>query len=310
MIKIGVITNPHSKLNRKNPSRPRRLAYILGEQGVFEMTESVDHLQQVAENFLDKNIDVLAINGGDGTISHTLSAFIKVYGDKPLPKVALLKGGTMNVTAVNLGIKGGPEELLSLLLEKTSLSEKLEVVSVPSIHVNHNYGFIYADGTSANILKEFYKKKTGSLGAVWLGVRIWASALFNTAFAKSLIKSSSVELISEDYSTAHNSLGVFASTIKKLPLGLPIFCHAGKGDSHNIHALSVLVEPQKLRWKFLQVIFSKTLGRSTVKESFICEHLKVRVAENFLYTIDGELYESDGKDVEIQRGPVIEFVAL
>ena len=94
---IGIITNPHSKQNKRNPSRSQLLSYILGKQGQMEVTQSLDDLAQVAEKFKKNEIEILAINGGDGTISQTLTAFHKVYGDTKLPKIAILPGGTMNV---------------------------------------------------------------------------------------------------------------------------------------------------------------------------------------------------------------------
>ena len=132
---IGIITNPHSKLNKRNPQRTALLGYILGEKGRLEVTNNLDDLGRVAREFKSKNIGILAINGGDGTICRTLTAFIQVYGNAPLPKVALLRGGTINVLANNLGIAGSPEQVLYRLVEvysneeKDFENEKIETVS-------------------------------------------------------------------------------------------------------------------------------------------------------------------------------------
>src|SRR5438128_2499711 len=99
---IGIITNPHAKLNKRNPSRTALLGYILGQQGQLEVTNSLEDLSRVACEFRDQRIGILAINGGDGTISRTLTAFIHEYDGLPLPKVVLLRGGTINVLAKNL----------------------------------------------------------------------------------------------------------------------------------------------------------------------------------------------------------------
>src|SRR5690349_19758362 len=102
---IGIIANPHSKLNKQNPERHELLGYILGQQGQLRLTESLEHLSKVAAEFHQKKIDILAINGGDGTISRTLTAIVNEYKGDPLPPIALLRGGTMNVLAQNLGVK-------------------------------------------------------------------------------------------------------------------------------------------------------------------------------------------------------------
>ena len=39
MAGIGIVTNPHSRRNRKDPERMRRLGYILGRDDVYETIE-------------------------------------------------------------------------------------------------------------------------------------------------------------------------------------------------------------------------------------------------------------------------------
>ena len=310
MPRIGMITNPHSKLNKRNPNRPHLLGYILGEQGIFEITKSASHLEEVALKFFNSNIDILAINGGDGTVSLTISIFIRIYGTKPLPKIALLKGGTMNVTAVNLGIRGQPEKLLSILIQKSCQYDQITTQKLQSIHIGDHYGFMYADGTAADILNEFYLKKTGHLGALFLGVRLWCSSLFNGSFSRSLINSRKVRLSTESTNIEHSSLGVLVSTVKRLPLRMPIFHHASKDKDKSLHAISVTSKPSMLKWHLVLAIYVKKLGQTLSKNSFTCEKLTISTQKKFLYTIDGELYQSERDNVTIEKGPLIEFISL
>ena len=130
---IGIITNPHSKLNKRNPARSALLGYILGEKGTLEVTNSLEDIGRVAREFKERRIGLLAINGGDGTICRTLTAFIKEYGTAPMPKVALLRGGTINVLANNLGIRGSPEQILYRLVEAHSTGGELTSRALRSI---------------------------------------------------------------------------------------------------------------------------------------------------------------------------------
>ena len=63
-------------------------------------------------------VEILGLNGGDGTNHVTLSAFIRVYGDTPRSKNAFLRGGTMNTVDDACGIFGTPETPLYNLIEK------------------------------------------------------------------------------------------------------------------------------------------------------------------------------------------------
>ena len=96
---IGVVLNPKSRQNRRDPGAALRLARQLGPIGVVREADSIDALYRIAEDFRRDAVDVLAISGGDGTNTVTLTGFMDVYGSNPLPQVALLRGGTMNTVA-------------------------------------------------------------------------------------------------------------------------------------------------------------------------------------------------------------------
>ena len=117
MAGIGVIVNPKSRRNLRDPGAALRLARKLGDHGVLRRASSIDELYRIAEDFRRLDIDVLAISGGDGTGHVTLTGFLDVYGGAMVPQVALLRGGTMNTVANSVGVpRGGPEGLLARLV--------------------------------------------------------------------------------------------------------------------------------------------------------------------------------------------------
>ena len=110
---IGVVINPKSRRNLRDPGAALRLARQLGDHGVVRAAHFIDELYRIAADFRRDNIDVLAISGGDGTNHVTLTGFIDVYGGHVMPQVALLRGGTMNTVANSVGVRHGrPEGLL------------------------------------------------------------------------------------------------------------------------------------------------------------------------------------------------------
>src|SRR5580693_9687084 len=106
---IGVVLNPKSRHNLRDPGAALRLSRRLGDYGVLRTAQSVEELYRIAEDFRRFDIDVLAISGGDGTNHVTLTGFLDVYGGAMIPRVALLRGGTMNTVANSVGIRGKPE---------------------------------------------------------------------------------------------------------------------------------------------------------------------------------------------------------
>jgi len=126
---IGIVTNPNSRRNLRYPDQVQRLGYILGDgkESEHALTQHPDDIVQVAERFRDHGIEILALNGGDGTNHVTLSAFIDVYGDEPLPKIAFLRGGTMNTIANAVGVRGLPGSILLNIAEKYHLGQPFEI---------------------------------------------------------------------------------------------------------------------------------------------------------------------------------------
>ena len=143
MAGIGVITNPHSRRNRRNPKLAQQLACILGEQGTLEMPHDLAALDKVARLFLEREVEVVAINGGDGTNHRVLSALLRVYGEHPLPIIAMLRGGTMNTAAHGLGITGRPQALLGQLTSLYAGGSPLPLTERNLVLVDDNAGFIF-----------------------------------------------------------------------------------------------------------------------------------------------------------------------
>jgi diacylglycerol kinase (ATP) len=113
---IGVIFNPRSGRNVRDPRAAGRLARTLGDHGVIREAGSIDELYKVAEDFRRLEIDVLGISGGDGTNGTTITGFLDVYQGNALPQIAFLRGGTMNTVANAVGVRRGrPEGLLERL---------------------------------------------------------------------------------------------------------------------------------------------------------------------------------------------------
>jgi len=115
---IGVIYNPRSGRNLRDPRAAQRLTRTLGDHGVVREAQSIDQLYRVAEDFKRLEIDVLGISGGDGTNGVTITGFLDVYQGSALPQIAFLRGGTMNTVANAVGVgRGKPEGLLDRLIQ-------------------------------------------------------------------------------------------------------------------------------------------------------------------------------------------------
>jgi diacylglycerol kinase family enzyme len=306
---IGIITNPHSKSNKRNPERSKLLSYIVGQEGFQEITNSPEDLKKVAQSFFNQKISILAVNGGDGTLSHTISAFIECYQGKAcLPKILVLGGGTMNVVAQNLGIHGTPEYILGKVVEDLGTGQNLNTKRLATIQVEGRYGFLYADGTSATILEEFYRRKKGFLQAIWLGAYLISSSIIRGRFFRKMIKARQIKFHPKPFMPLHHqSLGAYATTLAKLPLGLPMF---GKSIRNKdiFRAVTVGIEPEYLVYRFIQICLFHKPGYRYGKHNFDAEELEIVAESPFRYTLDGEVFTTPTNSITIRSGKLLEFI--
>lgn len=307
---IGIVANPHSKLNKRNPQLQQVLGYILGQSGQLAVTNTLEQLGAVAREFREKGISILAINGGDGTISRTLTAFIREYGTQPLPHIAILRGGTINALALNLGIKGSPEQVLYRLLERISSGIPLHTEKLRTIKIKDNYGFLFGNGVVANFLKLFYENKSGPIGSALLVLRLYFAYFFNRPVYEAVI-SNHHQKISQDgrQPSDFKTISIMASTIEKMPLGPPLFKLARRRPGQ-FQAIVYSIDADDLPMRFPTLLGGVSEGSSSGKTSFVCSKLKIHAPTAQLYTLDGELYEMESDELEIEIGPELEFLVV
>ena len=309
MFGIGIITNPHSKLNKRNPERSELLSYIVGEQGIVAKTKNFDDLRNVAKQFKEKKIAILAINGGDGTISRTLSIFIEEYGDTELPKIALLRGGTMNVVANNLGIRGSPEYLLFRLVDSYGAGKTFDEYKLATIKVEKNFGFLLGTGIAAEFLKLYYQNKSNALGAFLLIVKLYFSIFFARRFYLQHVRSQLLQFKTTKDEFIQNTVAVFASTVAKTPFGFTMFPLV-RNNLKVFQIVSFGFRPLQLFWKIFLILFKNGDQQSFLgKKSLKATYLKLQDADKskIPYTIDGELFEAQ-TELRVDLGPVISFI--
>ena len=304
---IGVITNPRSRSNKRDPQKMRQLGYLLGSRGSAEATRSLDDLYRAAEEFKAAGIDVLGINGGDGTIHVTLTAFLQVYGATPLPRVAILPGGTLNTIAAGIGIKGRPQEMLYEVIDRYHQGEELRTVERNIMQIGDRFGFIFGNGLIANFLEAYYAtgKPSPIMGAKVLA-RAIGSSIFRTAFSKRLFRRfvGRVTVDGEEWARPDFAT-ITGGSVPQIGLGFtPFYRCDEKPDSFallGIHttALGLILD--------LPRIYRARPMRRDKAISAVAREALLESAEPFSYTIDGDLY-SGAKELKLQAGPRLRLI--
>jgi diacylglycerol kinase family enzyme len=305
---IGVIINPYSRQNRKNPEGIRKLGYIIGDRGSCEATKSLADVERVAREFLHKGVEILALSGGDGTNHVTISTFIKVYGDHPLPKIALLRGGTMNTIAKSFGIKGTTDTILFNIVEKYHTGEPFRTVRRPIMRIGEGrYGFLFGNGVVHNYLAEYYATgRPSPWRAVTTLSRAVASATIDGDFSRRMFRPFKAKVwVDGEKWEPEEYFAVMAATIVDIGLGFKPFVKAAESlDRFGVigvvtNALGVSL-----------ALPGMALARPLNPKKFLDAAARRVVFETdgpLKYTVDGDIYET-GTRLELRTGPVLELV--
>lgn len=95
---VGIIRNPRSHRNKRNEPELADCSNILTRTPASRAS-----LHATLEEFARRGIDILVVDGGDGTVRDVLSCGLDVFGDF-WPKLAVLPKGKTNALTVDLGL--------------------------------------------------------------------------------------------------------------------------------------------------------------------------------------------------------------
>jgi diacylglycerol kinase family enzyme len=310
---LGIISNPFAKINKRDPEHNTLMWYILGNRGQFEVTNSLQDLSRVCEEFCARGLDTVGVVGGDGTISLTLSALAQAYPPDKLPRILVLRGGTVNVLASNLGIFGSPKDVFADALEAYHTPNGLAEMSLQTLKVNGRLGFIFADGVAARFLSEFYKNKSSTFGAgLFLGKVLAdgaAGGRLGGAY-RNLYVREKIQIECQPRPWPHANpiepVMLVASTIPKMPFGIRLFktlnTHHQEGE-----ILAISASEKRLPFEVVRTLLTGGRGSSEVIQRHIFEDVVLHPSGEIEYSLDGDLLAPTREPIHICLGPRFVF---
>jgi hypothetical protein len=96
-------------------------------------TENVTHVPEALASLAQREIDILAVNGGDGTLQHVLTETLRNGTFEHPPLIVPLRGGRTNMSALAIGSQRSPVAALSSVIEAAqngSMKERIVEQSV------------------------------------------------------------------------------------------------------------------------------------------------------------------------------------
>lgn len=308
-IRIGMLNNPLSGGNRNGLQKIRDAAATVRPEILQREVQTPSDVAATLADFARQEVNILVVNGGDGTVQAALTAIFHKKPFESMPALAVLRSaGTTSMIAGDVGLNGSRESALQRLFSwahtkeanATVMQRPVLRVEVPS-EKEPVYGMFF--GAAAIYQASHYcHQKIHARGV--RGEKAAGAALARFLMAV-LLKDRKVisavpitTRVDQNPAEQHKYLLVLITTLQRLFLGLHPYWGS---EPKPLHYTAVRASPRH----FLRSLPSLMRGRQsryiTPDNGYISHNIdEVQLTLNSGFNLDGELYTPDSR-----LGPVV-----
>lgn len=281
-----------------------------GGPGVqVHVTRDLVHLGEVCERAAQQGITRVGCVGGDGTASAVATALTRAYGPRPVPTLALLRGGTMNTVANCMGVPArSPRVLLARWLRRPERTTERT-----PLRVGDSLGFLFGVGLFPNWLQAYYEAGHGrpsSRTAARVVVHTALSSMYGGRLSRRVIApiEAVIETDGEPWPSA-SYFCVMAGAVDEVGLSFRVFQHATDQRGH-----VDLIALRSPGWKLALAMPDMFVRRAGLPRDITDERLVRRAVLRstngpLLYSLDGDLHRSE-VPLTVTRGPSLPIADL
>jgi len=304
---LGVILNPNALGVRRRPGLRARLHQLVGTRGLVVETHSTEELAHAARRFVDEGVDLVATCGGDGTNLLTVTELVRAYGAERLPRLCILRGGTVNTIAENLRVRGRSEQILKRLIARLDSGGELPTHGQETIAVSRDggpplYGFLFAAAMGARFLEAYYGGPVpGPSWAIALAARTIASSFVAGRFASWLFAPVAMQLSVDGAPVRgiEQPRLLVASTVQDVGIGMRVAWQAGR-EPGRFHLIASELTTTQMALQLHKVRLGRPLSGEPHFDR-LARSAEVRFAAPDTFTLDGELFYASV--VTLESGP-------
>ncbi len=314
-LQVGVLTNPRSGGNKKGG---RAIRNVLANWPDVLQRDAVDpdSVSKALSDFANNGVELVVVNGGDGTIHAALTAIGNEQFFAQPPLLALLCAGTTSMLPRDVGVAGAPAAALAQLLEWAKCTDVR--FSVQPRHILHVlgsskrpplFGMFFGAGAICQGIKLFHSEDN-PMG--WRGQLMPAVTMLRFLWAilsKDRVKISPfLTKTSLDARTPEkkSDLFVLVSSLERLLLGMRPYWGRENGP---LRYTAVDTEPKYLLRVLTSLLRSKESRHATPVNGYYSHNVhKVQLVMDGEFTLDGELYAAGEEPVTIESSGPAMFV--
>lgn len=314
--KIGVLSNGGSEKKRRAAER-MDLSFARQVNIVHLTTAGESEIPLALERLAGSNIEVLAINGGDGTVAHVITALVNGNCFRQFPRLAILPGGTSNITAGDCGFRGSLTRSTRALCRFASGNLPVQTVRRHPVRVESDilpgplHGMVFGAGAVVEGIDYWHEQvKSRGLrgpGSSFIAMLGTLRGILgrDSRFSKSV--EAQLDWGDERAPTRFDALILLISGLERLFLGIRPYWGQGEG----LHCTVVHKQPRHFLRALLPILRgrdSPLLVEENGYQSLRCHQLAVRMSGRF--TLDGDLYNlgEEPQTLRVRSGPELQFI--
>jgi diacylglycerol kinase family enzyme len=303
---IGVVVNPHAGGRAGDRRLAARLRDLVGGDGAVVETHALDEVPAAVADLATRGVDTVATCGGDGTNLSVLTAMGGSFPAGAWPRILMLRGGTVNTSAANLGITGRPLEILARYLRRRRAGRPLPTLTRELLTVDEHHGFLWGAGMAGRFFEAYDGGPvTGLPWAGLLGLRIFASALVGGDFARWIFAPLAAEVEVDGQVLPHDRFSlILAGAVPNDGLGFRATYRAGTVPGR-FHLVATGLSAGRLAWNTPRMLAGRPV-RGTPHFDRLAREVRVRFAAPQCQVLDGD--RRRGAEVRLRSGPAVTFV--
>lgn len=297
-MRIGVLNNLRAGQSR------RRVSGLLGvlrryPEVLHIETDSAHTLSETLADLTHEKIDLLVLNGGDGTLQHALTELLSSRALERLPWVAPLRGGRTNMTALDLGVRRDPVSALGSLLH-TAREGRIEELRVdrPVLRISSSrgvpdqYGMFFGVGMIRRAIDLTHSvfpagRSQGVFGASVVTAALIAKALVRPT--RGILTPDKLQIAIDDRPVRSGEFYLtIASSLRRLFMRMNPFWGTGPGG---VRFTAIASSAQGLGPRALGILRGRPSRKVTEQNGFTSANAdRVEIRLDCGYTIDGEIF--------------------